>query len=123
LPPKWQFSQRTTMSVGKIDASLLWRWIDAVHFEPQQIIDDGGSANSVLPQFRTIPSASYFDFTLRFNVSENFTFTATVQNLTNKQPKVVGNTIGATTYNSGNVYPSTYDALGRRFAVSAKLKF
>ncbi|MEN9926053.1 MAG: hypothetical protein RL268_2179, partial [Pseudomonadota bacterium] len=28
-----------------------------------------------------------------------------------------------TSYNSGNVFPSTYDALGRRFAVSAKLRF
>ena len=37
--------------------------------------------------------------------------------------QVVGNTIGSTTFNSGNIYPSTYDALGRRYAVSAKLKF
>jgi hypothetical protein len=35
----------------------------------------------------------------------------------------VGNTIGSTSYNSGNVYPSTYDALGRRYAVSAKFRF
>jgi iron complex outermembrane receptor protein len=41
----------------------------------------------------------------------------------NNQPKVVGGSIGATSFNSGNVYPSTYDALGRRYAVSAKLKF
>jgi outer membrane receptor protein involved in Fe transport len=51
------------------------------------------------------------------------TFTATVQNLFDNQPYLVGNTIGSTSYNSGNVYPSTYDSLGRRFAVAAKLKF
>ena len=123
IQPKFQFSQRTTLSVGKVDISLLWRWINKVTFEPQQIIDDGGSANSVQPQFRTIPAEHYFDLTARFNVSENFTFAATVQNLGNNKPFVVGNTIGATSYNSGNVYPSTYDALGRRFAVSAKVKF
>jgi len=49
--------------------------------------------------------------------------TMTVQNLLNKKPPIVGNTIGSTTYNSGNTFPSTYDALGRRYAVSAKLKF
>jgi hypothetical protein len=37
--------------------------------------------------------------------------------------KIEGNEIGSTVFNSRNVYPSTYDAAGRRYAVSAKLKF
>ncbi len=123
IQPKLQFSQRSTLTMGKVDFSLLWRWIDKVEFEPRQIEADGGDANSVLEQFRTIPSEHYFDFTTRFNATDNMTFTATVQNLFDNQPKLVGNTIGSTTFNSGNVYPSTYDALGRRYAVSAKLKF
>lgn len=143
IQPKYQFAQRTTLSVGKLDASLLWRWIDSVQFEPQQLADDLAAAVAagtgatgcpdptgtdpngcmVEPEFRTIPAEHYFDLTLRFNATENFTFTATVQNLFNNQPHVVGNSIGATTYNSGNIYPSTYDALGRRFAVAAKLRF
>ncbi|PKB13953.1 TonB-dependent receptor-like protein [Novosphingobium kunmingense] len=124
IQPKWQFSQRTTLSFKAVDVSLLWRWIDKVEFEPQQILDDEAAfGSSVMPEFRSIPAASYFDLTTRFNVADNFTFTVAVQNLLDKQPKVVGNTIGSTSYNSGNVYPSTYDALGRRYAVSAKLKF
>jgi len=138
IQPKFQFAQRTTLSVGKFDASLLWRWLDSVQFEPQQLADDlaaavaGGCTDPngtdpdgcmVEPAFRKIPSESYFDLTLRFNATENFTFTATVQNLFNNKPHVVGNTIGSTSYNSGNIFPSTYDALGRRFAVSAKLRF
>ena len=83
--------------------------------------DDNGCV--VDPRFRKIKAAHYFDLTTRFNVSENLTFTATVQNLLDKKPPIVGNTIGSTTYNSGNTFPSSYDALGRRFAVSAKLKF
>lgn len=143
IQPKYQFAQRTTLSVGKFDASLLWRWIDSVQFEPQQLADDLAAAVAagtgplgcpdpngtdpngcmVEPAFRKIPSESYFDLTLRFNATENFTFTATVQNMFNNKPHVVGNTIGSTSYNSGNIFPSTYDALGRRFAVSAKLRF
>lgn len=123
IQPELQFSQRFTLGFDKVDVSLLWRWIDGVEFEPQQIIDDGGPANSVDPRFLKVKSAHYFDLTGRFNVSENLVFTATVQNLLDKQPPILGNTIGATTYNSGNTYPSTYDALGRRYAVSAKLKF
>ena len=59
----------------------------------------------------------------RFHASDELTFTLTVQNLLDNKPKVVGNTIGSTSYNSGNVYPSTYDALGRRYTVAAKLRF
>jgi outer membrane receptor protein involved in Fe transport len=44
-------------------------------------------------------------------------------NLFNKKPPVVGNTIGTTTFNSGDTFPSTYDPLGRRFAAGARIKF
>jgi iron complex outermembrane receptor protein len=123
LQPKLQFSQRTTLTMGKVDLSLLWRWIDKMEFEPRQIEADGGDENSVLEEFRTIPAEHYFDLSARFNATDNMTFTFTVQNLFDNQPKLVGNTIGSTTFNSGNVFPSTYDALGRRYAVAAKLKF
>jgi iron complex outermembrane receptor protein len=141
IQPKLQFSQRSTLSMGKVDLSLLWRWIDAVEYEPRQFADDLAAAEEagcdltggpdgpdpdgclVDPEFRKIPAEHYFDLTARFNATDNMTFTFTVQNLFDNQPKVVGNTIGSTTFNSGNIYPSTYDALGRRYAVSAKLKF
>ena len=73
--------------------------------------------------FGTIGSYNWFDLTLRFNVNDNLTLTAAVQNLLDKDPPVVGSSIGSTSFNSGNTYPSTYDALGRRFAVSARVKF
>ena len=140
IQPEFQFSNRFTLGFDTVDVSLLWRWIDGVQFEPQQLQDDidaalgapddcpdptGTDAGGCVvdPQFRKIKAAHYFDLTARFNVSENLVFTATVQNLLDKQPPLVGNSIGSTTYNSGNTYPSTYDALGRRYAVSAKLKF
>jgi outer membrane receptor protein involved in Fe transport len=160
IQPKFQFSQRTTLSVGKVDFSLLWRWLDGMKFEPQQLEDDRSAADAanrgpggvLLPidldrigqagfqgcpnfettdeggclveeKFRTIPSEHYFDLTARFNATDNMTFTFTIQNLLNNSAKVLGNSIGSTSFNSGNIYPSTYDALGRRYAVSAKLKF
>ena len=123
IQPEFQFSQRSTLTMGKVDVSLLWRWIDEVHYEPRQIEADGGDANSVLEEFRTIPAEHYFDLSTRFNATDNMTFTFTVQNLFDNQPKVVGNSIGSTTFNSGNIFPATYDSLGRRYAVSAKLKF
>ncbi len=138
IQPKLQFSQRSTLTTGKVDLSLLWRWIDAVEYEQRQLEADleaaidagcedpeGADPDGCMvdPEFRKIPAEHYFDLTARFNATDNMTFTFTVQNLLDNQPKVVGNTIGSTVFNSGNVYPSTYDARGRRYAVSAKLKF
>lgn len=123
IQPEFSTSTRATFGFEDVDLSFLWRWIDAVEFEPAQIAADGGPANTVQPQFRNIPAEHYFDLTARWNASDNFSFTFIIQNLLNNQPKVVGNTIGSTTFNSGNVFPSTYDALGRRFGVAAKLTF
>jgi len=152
IQPKWQFSQRSTLSFENFDVSLLWRYIDAVKFEPQQMADDMAAAlaanldaNGVVlpvadqgcpnyettddegcivnPEFRKIKAEHYFDLTTRFHASDEITITLTVQNMLNNKPKVVGNTIGSTAYNSGNVYPSTYDALGRRYAIAAKFRF
>ncbi len=132
LQPKFQWSWRNTLTVDKIDISFLWRHIDGFKQEPDDIANGRGpgfvgdvvtDAGTFFVNAASIPSADYFDLTLRFNVSDNLTFTGTVQNLLDKQPPVVGSSIGSVAFNSGNTYPSTYDALGRRFAVTARVKF
>ncbi|MFL6788752.1 MAG: TonB-dependent receptor domain-containing protein, partial [Sphingomicrobium sp.] len=135
IQPKLQFSQRTTLTMGKVDLSLLWRWIDSVKLEPRQLEADALAADAanrdangnllavpgtpaqigapgfqgcpdfngadaggcmIDEEFRKIPAEHYFDLTARFNATDNMTFTFTVQNLLDNQPKVVGNTIGST---------------------------
>jgi outer membrane receptor protein involved in Fe transport len=157
--PKWTANTRGTLSFGRVDLSLLWRYIHKVKFEPAQLaadiaaaeaanvdengdplpledqgcpnfetdagdaIDNGGGACLIDTRFRQIKAHHYFDLSTRFNVNEHFDLTFTVMNLLDKDPPVVGGTIGTTTMNGGNTYPSTYDPLGRRFAASARIKF
>jgi outer membrane receptor protein involved in Fe transport len=137
--PKIGFSERTTLSLGRVDLSLLWRYVGKVRYEPglpplfkgtivstpvsSIFINDPGNFNGKTVDFNHIPAVSYFDFATRFNVNEHFDLTFTVSNLFDKQPPVVGNTAGTTTQNSGNIFPSTYDPLGRRFAAGARIKF
>ena len=73
--------------------------------------------------FNRIKAYDYFDLNVQVEVNDNLTFTAGVRNLLDKQPPLVGASIGSTAYNSGNTYPSTYDVLGRLFTVSGKLRF
>ena len=121
IQPKFSWSVRNTLSFKSVDLSLLWRYIDGVKYEDGDAFV--GTLNGKEVDFNRIPAEHYFDLTSRFHVSDEVTLTMTVQNLLDNQPKVVGNSIGSTTYNSGNVYPSTYDALGRRYTVAAKLRF
>ncbi|WP_333717093.1 TonB-dependent receptor domain-containing protein [Sphingobium yanoikuyae] len=135
IQPKFQWSQRTTLGFEHFDVSLLWRHIDGVKQEPLDADTSDPFASGPAYSgpvaalggkeynFGKIKSYDYFDLTGRFIVSENVTVTMTVQNMFDRKPPIVGNTIGATSFNSGNTYPSTYDALGRRYAVAAKFNF
>lgn len=111
-----------------VSLSLRWRYLSGVEQEPQDIIDNGEAfiGNSPLfgdVDFTQIPDESYFDLTGQFDVTENILLTLTVQNLFDNQPAVVGSNIGTTSFNSGNIYPSSYDPLGRRYGASVRLRF
>ena len=134
LQPKFQWTQRTTVSFDKIDISMLWRHMSSMEQEPLDVIDSGpffsGTIGAAIlgvggrtTNFGRIKAYDYFDLSTRFSASDNLTFTVSVQNLLDKDPPLVGNNAGSTTFNSGNTFPSSYDSLGRRYAVSAKLTF
>jgi iron complex outermembrane recepter protein len=147
IQPKFQWTTRATLGFDDIDVSLQWRHIDAVKQEPLDtcLVNlpgtnapdpacSGAAFSGTLPtglgslsgrnvNFGKISSYDYFDTTVRFSIGDHVELVATVNNLLNKKPPVVGSTIGSTLYNSGNTYPSTYDALGRSYSISAKLKF
>lgn len=136
IQPKRTWSVQNTFTFkGGTDVSFLWRHQSGARFEPCNAVEtctprafngtipaDSGALSGQQVDFGKIYAHDYLDLTTRFNI-EQITFTLTVQNLFNTKPPIVGNTIGSTSYNSGNTYPSSYDALGRRFAVGARVKF
>jgi outer membrane receptor protein involved in Fe transport len=144
IQPEFFWTQRVTLAFDSVDVSLLWRHLSAVQYEPAAInraqpstipyVGPVPGANSILPgspqrgqlgtrDFSRIGAYDYFDLTTRFGVTDNLSLVMTVANLFDKQPPQVGNTIGSTAFNSGNTYPSTYDALGRTYRVTARLRF
>lgn len=135
IQPKYSFNQRTTLSFHNVDLSLLWRYIHKVKQEPldaDPVEGNGPAFSGPLTgtvaflgnrNFGRIGAKSYFDLAARFGVSENFDLTITGMNIFDLKPPLTGATVGSTAFNSGNTYPSTYDPLGRRFAVGARLKF
>ncbi len=127
IQPEFSWSQRTTLTFGNVDVSLLWRHIGAVAYE---FADTDPAFSGPVPglggrvlDFNHIDAHDYFDLTTRFNVNDNFTFTFGIQNLLDQDPPIVGSGVGSTTFGSGNTFPATYDALGRRFVAGARLRF
>jgi iron complex outermembrane recepter protein len=129
LQPKFQWTQRTTLTFGDIDLSLQWRHLDKMQQEPLDISDGNGPAfqgalpDGMVVDFQRIPAVDYFDLSARIGVNSNLDIVLGVTNLLDKKAPIVGTNIGPTAFNSGNTYPSTYDALGRSFAASAKVRF
>jgi len=141
LQPEFSWTQRTTLSFENIDLSLLWRHISAFQQEPldrqNNFVAYSGplpSNNSPLPgapqqgffgnrNTGFIEAYDYFDLSTRIGVGDNLTLTLTVANLFDKKPPLTGQDIGTTAFNSGNTFPSTFDALGRTFRVGARLRF
>ena len=127
IQPAFTWNQRTTLSFGDVDLSVLWRHLNPVRVEPGVTTYAGTIATGALAgrevNFGKIGAYNYLDLAARFGVSDHFDLTVTVTNLLDREPPLVGGTVGSVSYNSGNTYPSTYDALGRRFNVGARIKF
>jgi outer membrane receptor protein involved in Fe transport len=139
LQPEFSWTQRTTLTFDNVDLSLLWRHLSSFRVEPDVAAFFQGpgpvpSNTSTLPgapamgEFGNlnplfIPSYDYFDLATRIGVGDNLTLTVTVANLFDKKPPLTGQDIGTTSYNSGNTFPSTYDALGRTYRIGARLRF
>ena len=114
--PDFMANQRATLQTNvldrNVDVSLLWRYLSEMDVEP--------GSGTYQPQFRSMDAANYFDLTVRGSVTEEFEVTLGILNLADREPDVVGSNIGATAYNTGNVYPSTYDPLGRRYSLTLR---
>lgn len=129
IQPKWQTSLRTTLGFETFDVSLLWRHTDSVIQEPLNAAAPSaangffGDDTPFFPAFRKIRAYDYFDLTGRFNISDNLSLVAVVSNLFDTKPPLVGAAAGSTAFNSGNTFPSTYDALGRRYTVTVNVRF
>jgi len=116
IQPEFMANQRFTLQTNvfdrNVDVSLLWRYLAEMEVEP-------GTGN-FQPQFTEMDAAHYFDLTVRGNITDEFEFTMGILNLADREPDFVGSNIGATSFNTGNVYPSSYDPFGRRYSLTLR---
>jgi outer membrane receptor protein involved in Fe transport len=130
--PKFSFNQRSTLSLGQTDISLLWRHISKARVEPpaptpQVPVGEPGNAGptTFFGPYSRIPAYNYFDLALQQSIARNLRLTLTVNNLLDKDPPFVGGQAGGSDINSSatNTFPVAYDPIGRRFVLGANLRF
>ena len=66
------------------------------------------------------PESSYVDASLRWNVTDNFTLTANVDNVFDEYPPQTPDGVFG---GQGNTDPQFYRVVGRSFAVSGRFRF
>lgn len=121
--PEW----RHRLAVGwnmpwNLLATATWRYIGSVTV-------DTASSNPLLtgnpnPPDLEIGAQSYFDLALQWAITKNWTVRGGINNLFDKDPPVVTQTIAGPSVNgNGNTFPGVYDYLGRNLFLSITAKF
>ena len=120
---KTKFSQRGSWNVGDWNFAYLWKYTGAVKAEAPATAANPLNQTAWWPQYAKVKSYSYVDLTVDWNVTKNLKLKLSVANAFDKKPPEVGSTIGTTSTNSGNTFPSYYDVVGRAYTIGATLKF
>ncbi len=112
---KLRFNQRTTWTMGDYDLSLNWRYMGGLSVEP--------GSGTWLDEYSSIGRIHYFDLAGAWRINENVRLNLTINNLLDRDPPNVGDTIGSTAANSGNTFPQFYDVIGRFYTLGVNVSF
>ena len=124
---RWRHNFRVTWTDNKGDfsLSLRWRHLSAVQLELYQ---DGSGFTDLNPAtgrvgpHQSIPDFDYFDLSGTWAVADSIDLRAGVRNLFDQDPQVVDNNSAPSADVNSNVFPNTYDVLGRIIFVGASVK-
>ena len=113
---KVKWSQRSTWNMGSVTVGYNWRHLSAVELDPAE-------QAGIFDPYKKISAYNYIDLSGTWDVTKNLRLSLAINNVTDKQPPIVGTGLSGSNLNSGNTYPQTYDTIGRFYSVSARLKF
>jgi len=121
--PRWRHRLRTTWrTVHDLELSLNWRHIGKMDSEFTSAKSGVANPASVFPVDSHIAAYDYFDFDASLDVSEHVNLHLGVNNLTDKQPPVIG-LIASPQLVNGNMAAGMYDSLGRYLFAGVTARF
>jgi iron complex outermembrane receptor protein len=114
--PTTRWVQRTTWSYNNWDFGYNWRHIGSMDAEANE-------AASLFQDFRSIDAYNYIDLVAAWQYNDALRLQASVDNVFDEDPPIIGNDTGSTAFNGGNTFPSLYDVLGRVYTVGVTASF
>ena len=109
--PKWRHTANVNYIADDWRVGLKWRYYGGVDYE--------GDADTSLIENGGIDSYNFIDLSGNYSVNEHVTLTGGINNIFDKEPPMVGNTISS----NANTVAGYYDTLGRFVHMSVNLKF
>lgn len=109
--PKWRHTFSADYQANDWRLGMKWRFFGQVDYE--------GTADKKLMADGGIDAYTFIDVSGNYAVNENVTLTAGVNNILDKEPPMVGNTIAS----NANTISGYYDTLGRFIHFSVGIKF
>ncbi len=114
--PETRWIGRAIWDISDFQVSALWRHIGSVDVEEVE------RANT-FEAFQSIGSVDYLDLVGSWQLNDQIRLSLSINNVFGEDPPVVGNESGSTSFNSGNTYPSHYDAVGSVYTVGFNAQF
>lgn len=119
--PRWRHRLRSTWrTTHDLEVSLNWRHIG--HLNSEFTSAYLYSPGSIYPVDARIPAYDYFDLDASIDLTERWNARVGINNLTNRQPPVVGFTANPLLVN-GNLAAGMYDPLGRYLFAGVMLRY
>lgn len=111
--PKWRHTLRTTFETDNVELSFFWRYLGSAN-------DDDAETVYASEHMKAM---NYFDLSGAVHANDTLTFRAGVTNLFDKKPNLTASGQNGGNGEQTNTFPTIYDVLGRRYFLSASLKF
>ena len=113
--PYLKGQSRVTWHDGPMSLSLRWRYIGGVELDKlRRGLSGTDAANYTRPY---LPEMHYFDISANYDINDNMTVYAGINNLFSKDPPILGS---AQSY--ANSLPASYDAFGRVTFIGIKAR-
>ena len=116
--PDWRHTARATYTQGTWwSGSVRWRYVGAMDYNNTDG-SPGATDQILIAKGNILPEHHYIDLTGSFDILENTTLTAGVNNLFDDEPPMVGSTLSL----NANA-PGGYDQNGRYFFASVNVRY
>ncbi|WP_174285956.1 TonB-dependent receptor domain-containing protein [Sphingomonas bacterium] len=122
--PKYRSKLRVTYNApSNFQISLNWRHLSGVNVDASSPNSFLSRPSLVFASDSRLPAYNYFDLSTSVRIADKFSLHVGANNITDKDPPLVGSNNLSGTIGNGNTYPQVWDSLGRYIFAGVTVDF